>query len=313
MAFNKVEYISLFLSELIGTALLIFLGCMGCVSFDGSPPNSLQVSLAFGLIVMVIISVFGCVSGAHLNPAVSLAAVVYKLIDIKVSLSRVWFSTRIQIFYSIIADGVYLLCRSNARCIHGLRTLVGRHTWEVLPRRLVCDAAACIVVITTSLCRWIHCNISFDFDLLRRLGSTECTTSRFDTIEIRLRHRCDCLCYRELIFSFSSLNSVFEFSEFILFRFAGTIHRRQFESSSFVWTSFVEQKLRLTLGKNLIVFCFFQSIFNFIHPFSSSSGLLARSNVSSFDHIFFIQSCLRSATAKATNNFRWRSQSKWRW
>lgn len=34
---------------------------------------------------MIIINIFGCVSGAHLNPAVTLAAVIYKLLPIQVS------------------------------------------------------------------------------------------------------------------------------------------------------------------------------------------------------------------------------------
>lgn len=84
MAQKTVDIVALFLSELLGTALLIFLGCMGCISWGGTPNSALQICLSFGLVVMIIIQIFGCVSGAHLNPAVTLAAVVYKLLDIKV-------------------------------------------------------------------------------------------------------------------------------------------------------------------------------------------------------------------------------------
>lgn len=45
------------LAELIGTAMLVFLGCMGCVGSLGNQPALLQVSFVFGLTVMLIIQV----------------------------------------------------------------------------------------------------------------------------------------------------------------------------------------------------------------------------------------------------------------
>lgn len=83
MANESLDRVSIFLGELLGTAILTFLGCMSCIPWNG-PPNPLQTSIAFGMIVMVIIQIFGCVSGAHLNPAVTIAAVVYDLLSIQV-------------------------------------------------------------------------------------------------------------------------------------------------------------------------------------------------------------------------------------
>lgn len=88
MSNKTVDVISLFLAELLGTALLMFLGCMSCISWDDVPPSPLQGSLAFGMVVMLIITVFGCVSGAHLNPAVTIATVVYNMLSVKVNFSR---------------------------------------------------------------------------------------------------------------------------------------------------------------------------------------------------------------------------------
>lgn len=45
------------LAELIGTAILVFLGCMGCVASLGVVPPHLQITLTFGLAVMVVIQV----------------------------------------------------------------------------------------------------------------------------------------------------------------------------------------------------------------------------------------------------------------
>lgn len=76
--------VAMFLAELLGTALLIFLGCMGCLSWNDQPPNPLQSAITFGMTVMLIIQGFGCVSGAHLNPVITLAAVVYDMISVQV-------------------------------------------------------------------------------------------------------------------------------------------------------------------------------------------------------------------------------------
>lgn len=84
MGTKTVDKVAMFLAELIGTAMLIFLGCMGCLSWNGQPPSSIQSSFTFGMVVMLIIQTFGCVSGAHLNPVVTLAAIVYDMISVQV-------------------------------------------------------------------------------------------------------------------------------------------------------------------------------------------------------------------------------------
>ena len=62
------------LAELVGTFVLVAVGC-GAIVMDahtGGAITHLGVSLAFGLVVMVVIYALGDVSGAHINPAVSL-------------------------------------------------------------------------------------------------------------------------------------------------------------------------------------------------------------------------------------------------
>lgn len=55
---------------------------MGCVKNDIFPNNHLQTALNFGLVVMIIIQSFGCISGAHLNPAVTVAASICETISL---------------------------------------------------------------------------------------------------------------------------------------------------------------------------------------------------------------------------------------
>lgn len=55
MGKKTVDILAIFLAELIGTAMLMFLGCMGGLSWNGQPVSGFQSSIAFGMVVMLII------------------------------------------------------------------------------------------------------------------------------------------------------------------------------------------------------------------------------------------------------------------
>ena len=97
-----MELFKRFLAELIGTMILVFIGCGSVVmmlmlaagttpssSFDigigalGGMGDWLGISAAFGLAVATVIYALGTVSGAHINPAVSIALCAIRKFPLK--------------------------------------------------------------------------------------------------------------------------------------------------------------------------------------------------------------------------------------
>lgn len=62
-----------FIAEVIGTAILVLFGC-GAAVLMGAQIGMLGIALAFGLAIVAAAYGIGQISGAHLNPAVSLGA-----------------------------------------------------------------------------------------------------------------------------------------------------------------------------------------------------------------------------------------------
>lgn len=72
----------LMLAEMVGTFSLIFFGC-GAIMVDARDGGLgvLGIAVAFGLVIAVMIATFGHISGAHFNPAVTLALSARKVIS----------------------------------------------------------------------------------------------------------------------------------------------------------------------------------------------------------------------------------------
>ncbi|XP_058065625.1 aquaporin AQPAn.G-like [Anopheles bellator] len=83
------DVVTRFLGEFFGTGMLLFLGCLGCLDgFDHTTTNFSR-GITFGFTVMVAIVTFGVVSGAHINPSVSIAAFIYG--DLSAVMTLVYF------------------------------------------------------------------------------------------------------------------------------------------------------------------------------------------------------------------------------
>ncbi|XP_053560994.1 aquaporin-5-like [Bombina bombina] len=71
-----------FLAELLGTLIFVFFGLGSALRWPASLPSILQISLTFGLGIGTVVQSVGHISGAHLNPAVTVAFLVASQISL---------------------------------------------------------------------------------------------------------------------------------------------------------------------------------------------------------------------------------------
>uniref|UniRef100_A0A8C4R448 Aquaporin-3 n=1 Tax=Eptatretus burgeri TaxID=7764 RepID=A0A8C4R448_EPTBU len=122
------ESIRLFMAELLATAMLVLIGCAAVaqgVLSGGGVAATLSINLAFGLAVMMSAHIAMGVSGAHMNPAVTLAMCILDRFPWK-RLPLYWISQFLGAF--IGALGVYALYHEGIQAYEGGElTVVGPH------------------------------------------------------------------------------------------------------------------------------------------------------------------------------------------
>lgn len=88
------------IAEFIGTFILIFIGCFSVILATNTPNiNVLVPAFAHGFAVIAIIYTYGHISGAHVNPAVTLGL----LVGDRVTLTKALFYMVAQFLASILA------------------------------------------------------------------------------------------------------------------------------------------------------------------------------------------------------------------
>ena len=97
-----------YFDEMFGTFVLVFIGC-GAVVFAGSTVGHLGIAFAFGLAVVAMAYAIGPVSGAHVNPAVTLGVWGAGRMSSKDAIGYIIF----QFIGAIIGAAALLLIASN--------------------------------------------------------------------------------------------------------------------------------------------------------------------------------------------------------
>ncbi|XP_077374677.1 aquaporin-1-like [Festucalex cinctus] len=107
------------LAELVGMTLFIFLSIAAAIGKPGDPGQEVKVSLAFGLAIATLAQSLGHISGAHLNPAVTLGM----LASCQISVFRAAMYILAQLLGSTLASGILYGARPATTSALGLNQL----------------------------------------------------------------------------------------------------------------------------------------------------------------------------------------------
>ncbi|XP_078545267.1 aquaporin-5-like [Lissotriton helveticus] len=114
-----------FIAELVGTSVFVFFGVGSALKWQLDPPSVLHVALTFGLGIGTMVQAVGHVSGAHLNPAVTVAF----LVGSQISLLRAVCYICAQMLGAVAGAGVlYGLTPEIARGDFGVNELKNNAT-----------------------------------------------------------------------------------------------------------------------------------------------------------------------------------------
>jgi aquaporin Z len=107
-----------YIAELIGTMVLVLLGC-GSAVIAGQYVGYYGISFAFGLAVVAMVYAIGSISGCHINPAISISMLVAGKISVKDTVFYVVF----QCVGAIIGAGILYAIAIGTPCIVWLLTV----------------------------------------------------------------------------------------------------------------------------------------------------------------------------------------------
>ncbi|OWF48037.1 aquaporin AQPAe.a-like [Mizuhopecten yessoensis] len=123
-------------AELVGTMFLVFFGCASALPQQSTggvsgtdllalPPSTVQIALTFGLIVGTMVWAIGHISGGHINPAVTIGALVTR----RVSIVRGIMYIVAQILGGLVGAGIlYGLTPMDTQGTLGVNALKGAVT-----------------------------------------------------------------------------------------------------------------------------------------------------------------------------------------
>ena len=135
-----------FISEIIGTFALVFCGTGAMVinDFTGGTVTHVGVAITFGLIVMGMIYAFGDISGAHMNPAVTIGFAYAK----KFPWKEVPAYVLAQLIGAFLASGILLYLFPESQTLGA--TLPGLSAIKVFIFEIILSFFLMVVIINVS-------------------------------------------------------------------------------------------------------------------------------------------------------------------
>ena len=140
------------IAEVLGTFVLVFFGSLAILASStpdfGGDPRVVVIAFGFGLALLAGLYAFGEVSGGHFNPAVSLAALVDRRIDVGTFIAYLVA----QVGGAILAS-VVVLAASSQDAVAATTTQLGTgvEAWEGFLLETVFTAAFVAVILYVTL------------------------------------------------------------------------------------------------------------------------------------------------------------------
>ncbi|XP_070574912.1 aquaporin-4-like [Ptychodera flava] len=114
--------------EFVATLIFVFVGILSTIFADGKDDASfVKIALCFGLAIATLVQCFGHISGAHINPAVTVGFMSVKKISVLKALLFIIF----QCLGAIVGAAlVYAFIPSDLRGSLGVTGLTGVSAWQ---------------------------------------------------------------------------------------------------------------------------------------------------------------------------------------
>ena len=115
-----------YIAEMLGTFVLVFIGC-GTVVFASRYVGSIGVALAFGLALTTAAYTFGPISGAHVNPAVTLGFLSSGRMKLNQAMGYIVF----QFIGALLATAVIYMIAKGRASGYTLEMGLGQNGWGI--------------------------------------------------------------------------------------------------------------------------------------------------------------------------------------
>lgn len=100
---RSIAFTRAVLAEFLATLVFVLFGLGSALNWPSAPaPSTLQIALAFGLAIGTLVQALGHVSGAHINPAVTLGC----LLGSQLSLLRALFYVAAQLLGGVVGAAI---------------------------------------------------------------------------------------------------------------------------------------------------------------------------------------------------------------